>query len=147
MRWPAAWKTPESLNLLNDSRINRLLLDAGADLGLVAAQARQRGLAVTAAQPMGVKISKGEWPGVAIDSGGGATAGPTGVPWLNSNGWKIRLESALYPDMESWIDAPPKSARISPEAFAAAFTDAAAFDFGAADRFGDSGGHTQHGRR
>ena len=35
-------------------------------------------------------------------AGVGATAGPAGVAWLDSNGWRIRLESALHPDTESW---------------------------------------------
>src|ERR1035438_4051252 len=115
MRWPAAWKSAELLNLLKDTPINCLVLDTGADLAVVADQAKQRGLAVTAGQTMGVKITKGEWPGVAIDSGDGASAGPTGVPWLDSNSWKIRLENALHPDTECWIDAAPKPARAVPE--------------------------------
>ena len=127
MRWPAAWKSPDSLKLLAGTPINYLVLDTGADLGAVADKARQRGLAVGAGAPMGVRIAKGEWPGVAIDSGGGANAGPTGVPWLDSNDWKIRLENALHPGNECWIDAPPKVARVFPESFAMAFADSAAF--------------------
>jgi hypothetical protein len=127
MRWPTAWKAPELLKLLKDTPFNCLVMDSGADLGPVADQAKRQGLAVTAAQPMGVRITKGLWPGIAIDSGGGAAGGPTGVPWLDSNSWKIRLENALHPDTECWIDAAPKVARIFPESFAMAFTDAAAF--------------------
>lgn len=127
MRWPAAWKNPALLSLLNATPVNCLVLDAGADLGAVADAAKQKGLAVTAGAPMGATLSKGVWPGIAIDTGGGASAGPTGVPWLDSNGWKIRLERALHAESECWIDAAPKPARVSPEAYAMAYMDAAAF--------------------
>ena len=127
MRWPAAWKNPSLLSLLNGTPVNCLVIEAGADLGAVADAAKQKGLAVTAGAPMGARVSKGVWPGIAIDAGGGAAAGPTGVPWLDSNGWKIRLEKALHADSECWIEAAPKAARISPEAYATAYLDAAAF--------------------
>jgi len=129
MRWPAAWKSPEALSLLKDTPINCLVLERGADLGPVADQARRNGLTVTSGQPMGVNLSKGEWPGIQIGSGNGdaVAAGPTGVPWLDSNGWRVRLESALHPDAEIWIDAPPKESRVFADSFALAFTDSAAF--------------------
>ncbi len=128
MRWPAAWKSPDTLSLLKDTPINCLLMETGADLGPVADQARRSGLAVNSRQPMGVNVSTGEWPGIQIAArGGGVSAGPTGVPWLNTNGWRVRLETALHPDDEIWIDAPPKGPRLYPDSFAMAFTDAAAF--------------------
>ncbi|MGO9261518.1 MAG: hypothetical protein ACLQU1_35230 [Bryobacteraceae bacterium] len=128
MRWPAAWKSPESLSLLKDTPINCLLMESGADLGMVAEQAKRSGLAVSASQPMGVNLSKGEWPGIQMGArGGGVSAGPTGVPWLDSNGWRVRLETALHRDDAIWIDAPPKGSRLFPDSFAMAFTDSAAF--------------------
>ena len=128
MRWPPGWKNPEALSLLKESVFNCLLLEAGADLGPVAEQAKRNGLAVVSTQPMGVRVAKGEWPGIqmAARGGGGVSAGPTGVPWINSNGWKARLEATLHPGDEVWIDAPPKGARIFPESLAAAYLDTAA---------------------
>jgi hypothetical protein len=76
---------------------------------------------------MGATVSKGEWPGIqmAARGGGGVSAGPTGVPWLNSNGWRVRLQSALHPEDAIWIDAPPKGSRLFPDSFAMSFLDAA----------------------
>lgn len=129
MRWPPSWKNPETLTLLKDTPINCLLMDTGADLGAVADKAKRDGLGVVAAKPMGVRIAKGEWPGIQMASrdGGGVSAGPTGVPWLNSNGWRVRLQAALDPGDAVWIDAPPTGARTFPDSMAMAFLDAAAF--------------------
>ena len=42
-----------------------------------------------------VAIGGNVWPGVSLASGGGdASAGPTGVPWLDSNGWYIQMARA-----------------------------------------------------
>jgi len=128
MRWPAGWKDPAALSLLKDTPINCLLLESGSGLESVAAQARQSGLTVTSAAPEGVRIAKGEWPGIRMAGrGGGGGAGPTGVPWLDSNGWRVRLESALHPESAIWIDAPAKGPRLSPDSYAMAFYDSAAF--------------------
>ncbi|HTX33367.1 MAG TPA: hypothetical protein VME43_00035 [Bryobacteraceae bacterium] len=128
MRWPAAWKNPETLRLLQDTPINCLLVESGTDLGPLAGQAQRSGLAIASKPPMGVSLSKGEWPGIQMAArGSGVSAGPTGVPWLNSNGWRVRLENALHPDTEVWIDAPPKGPRLFPDSFAMAFLDAAAY--------------------
>jgi len=128
MRWPAAWKDPAALALLKGAPINCLLLEGGADLGAIATQAKKDGLTVNTDPPAGVRLTKGEFPGVRMGGrGSGASAGPTGVPWLDSNGWKVRLESALHPDAAVWIDAPPKGGRIFPESYGMAFCDSAAF--------------------
>jgi len=129
MRWPPAWKSPATLGLLKNTPINCLLMESGADLGPVAAQAKQDGLTVTADPPPGVHVGQGEWPGVRMGGrgGGAASAGPTGVPWLDSNGWRVRLESALHPEAAIWIDAPSKEPRTFPESYAMAFDDSAAF--------------------
>ena len=129
MRWPASWKDPATLRLLKDAPINCLLVASGSDLGPVADQAKRLGLAVAEHTPMGVALSTGEWPGIQMAAhGGGFSAGPTGVPWLNSNGWRVRLQAALHPDTGIWIDAPPpKDTRPFPDSFAMAFTDSAVF--------------------
>jgi hypothetical protein len=61
-----------------------------------------------AALPAGILAIKGEWAGVRMsESGDGASAGPTGVAWVNSNGWAIRLAAALHPSDAIWVLAPP----------------------------------------
>ena len=64
--------------------------------------------------------------GLPSISCGGASAGPTGVPWVDTNSWKIRLETARRPSANIWVDAPPKGARVSVGSYRTAIADAAA---------------------
>jgi hypothetical protein len=113
MRWPDSWTDPSFLDLLNGTAIDYLLTGKNGALEPVRARARQGGLHVADADavPSGVTIVKGEWPGVKMARGGGggaqAMGGPTGVPWVDSNGWLVRLEGALHPDTSVWVDARP----------------------------------------
>lgn len=107
MRWPDAWKDPTLLGLLKGTAIDCLLIGPGEDLGPVRVQAQRDGYELAA--PSGVSIAKGEWPGVRMGRGSGAGAGPTGVPWVNSNGWAVRLAMALHPESAVWVDAPPEA--------------------------------------
>jgi hypothetical protein len=131
MRWPGSWQAPSALALLKETPINTLLLEKGVDLGPVAARAREMGLNLVdpSAPPAGVNLVAGEWPGVQMPRPAGgeaaAGAGPTGVPWVDSNGWKIRLESALKPGRTVWVDARPKD-RVYPASYVLAFADSAA---------------------
>lgn len=131
MRWPGAWKTPSALSLLKGTAVNCLLVERSADLQAVVTQAKQAGLAVAeaASPPAGVRIVQGEWPGVQMSRSGGAdraSAGPTGAPWVDSNGWKVRLEAALHPGAAVWVDAVPKAPRVVAGAYQLAVADAAA---------------------
>src|SRR3954454_12398538 len=93
MRWPSAWADPATLDLLKGSGIDNLLLDDGAGFEAVRTRAGQAGLRIVnpAAPPDGVRVIKGEWPGVRSMRGGGGGAGPTGVAWVDSNGWAVQL--------------------------------------------------------
>jgi hypothetical protein len=104
--------------------------DKGTVPDSVAAQAKQKGLTIVdpAAPPAGVFIAKGEWPGVQASqpSSADASAGPTGNPWVDSNGWKVRLEAVRHPGARVWVDASPKG-RVFPDSYALAFADSAAY--------------------
>ena len=128
MRWPGSWKSPSAVGLLKGTPINWLLIDKDAGLAPVIEQAKQSGLQVAeiAAPPAGVTILPGEWPGVAMARGGASSAGPTGVPWVDTNSWKIRLEALRRPGDNIWVDAAPKSVRISASSYRTAIADAAA---------------------
>ena len=131
MRWPPAWQDPSTLNLLEDTTINCLLLPKGGDFGSIATQARRKGLMVAEATstPSGVARIDGEWPGVKLSESGIAdrvSAGPTGNPWIDSNGWKIRLYAALHPDTGIWVDAVPERWRRSSTSYLVAIADACA---------------------
>ncbi|HWR51268.1 MAG TPA: hypothetical protein VN428_09185 [Bryobacteraceae bacterium] len=49
--------------------------------------------------------SDGVWPGVQL--GQGEEAGPTGLPWIDSNGWWLRLARARAPEKVCWVAAEP----------------------------------------
>src|SRR3954453_24103723 len=101
MRWPAAWTHPAALALLRGTAINYLLIDPEPGLDSVRSEARKAGLQVADPGTLnaGISLVKGEWAGVRMSrgQGGGASAGPTGAAWVNSNGWAIRLAAALNP--------------------------------------------------
>ena len=130
MRWPGSWKSPNTIRLLKGTAINWLLVDKDAGLAPVIEEAKRAGLKVAemASPPAGVTIIPGEWPGVAMSRDGGeASAGPTGVPWVNTNSWKIRLEAARRPGGDIWVDAPPKGALLFASSYRTAIADAAAY--------------------
>jgi hypothetical protein len=126
MRWPGNWNA-SSLALLKDTPFNCLVADKGAVPESVAAQAKQNGIAIvdSAAPPAGVFIAAGVWPGVQVEETA-TTAGPTGNPWVDSNGWKVRLESMRHPSARVWIDAKPKR-QVFPDSYRTALADSAVY--------------------
>ncbi len=127
MRWPAAWHHPSALALLQDTRINCLLIDDPAKFKNVAHGANQRGIQVLTAPPGGISLVKGEWPGIALSRSGKegeADAGPTGEPWVDSNGWRVALELARHPATRVWVDAAPPEAGVPASAYLTAMADA-----------------------
>ncbi len=131
MRWPPEWKDPACLTLLKGTVINCLVVEKGVDLGTIVAQAQQDGFGIAEAgsPPSGVTVTDGEWPGVKLNASGAldrASAGPTGVPWIDSNGWKIRLTAVLHPGTDVWVDAAPVKPKIFPESYVVGVADAAA---------------------
>ncbi len=132
MRWPSAWTDPSLLSLLKGSAIDHLLIDKSPALDRVRTAALQQGLHVgeSNSAPAAIVTVKGEWPGLRISRGGGndASAGPTGLPWVNSNGWRVRLAAALNPQSAIWVDAPPKANEVlTPESYLTAIADTAAY--------------------
>ncbi len=126
MRWPDSWKDPAMLDLLKGTAVDSLLIGPGDELGPVRVRAQNDGYQLAA--PSGVTVIKGEWPGVKMARGRDAGAGPTGVPWVNSNGWAIRLAMALQPQTTVWVDAPPEAGNfIVPDSYLIAIADSAAY--------------------
>jgi hypothetical protein len=125
MRWPDTWTDPALLDLLKGTAIDCLLLGQGERLAAVRARAQRDEYAV--ATPSEVAGIKGEWPGVKVGRGGGG-AGPTGVPWVNSNGWAIRLAMAQNPERTVWVDAPPANGTfVTADSYLIAIADAATY--------------------
>ncbi len=120
MQWPAGWKDPARLEILRDTGLNCLVQESPASPEFAAAAARMgldllpatkvewkpiaeilhgQGQAVTA-------IANCAWPGVQRTEGG-AGSGPTGSPWVDSNGWQIRLARSRVPHKSVWVSYDP----------------------------------------
>lgn len=75
-----------------------------------------------------VAITDNVWPGVAQPAGSGdAAAGPTSLPWLDSNAWYVRLARART-GTPLWLvfDPPAKPAVVPPRSYSLAVCDAEA---------------------
>ncbi|MCL4401583.1 MAG: hypothetical protein M1436_02815 [Acidobacteria bacterium] len=98
----------------------------------VAGSARQLGITVLekGTRPANAVLIQGEWPGLRIaqERGDASAGGPTGAPWIDSNGWQVRLARVRNPGKAVWVAAePPKStAVLSPESHILAVADTAA---------------------
>ncbi len=118
------------LGLLQATPIRQLLIDPDAGVPGLAEQAQRAGITVVAPQalPPEVTLVKGPWPGIRLSAGGGdrAAAGPTGEPWVDSNGWRIRMARAQRPGAQFWVDAKPQPSRSSAADYVLAFADSAA---------------------
>src|SRR4051794_30721630 len=106
-RWPATWTDPAALSFVRGTAIDCLLIDSDARFDAIRAQAQRDGIRTT--PPDGAHTVKGEWAGVrrSRENGNASSAGPTGVAWVNSNGWAVRLAAALHPDSAIWVQAAP----------------------------------------
>ena len=71
------------------------------------------------------------WPGVGLETmhGDNAVAGPTGIPWVNSNAWFSLLARELAPGKTLWLDfdPPESSTALHPASYALAITDSRAY--------------------
>jgi hypothetical protein len=56
-----------------------------------------------------LSISGNRWPGVGLKTmrGDEAIAGPTGIPWMDSNGWLSLLANQLGKGKQCWLDVDP----------------------------------------
>ena len=132
MRWPGTWSDPATLNLLKDSGINCLLIGNDNHRQAIVARAQQAGLQALQPDslPSGISVVKGLWPGVKLTESGRvdqSSAGPTGDPWVDSNGWRVRLAAALHPENQVWVDAAPQAPRLRPESYSMAVADTAVY--------------------
>lgn len=150
LRWPGDWQDPSLVDLLRQTPINCLVVSGGErNLKPLMERARAAGLAVVAPESAGqagvpaipwterskvpwtaaapvVGIGDNVWPGIPARAGGGADAGPTGVPWVDSNGWFIQLARARAPSKTFWLacDPPPKAQFLRAASYLLAVADA-----------------------
>jgi hypothetical protein len=112
MRWPAEWRNLSALERLSNTCINCLLIEQPDPLRSIVEQAQRNNIRVIHAtsELPGITVIKGAWPGAKLSQSGNrdtASSGPTGLPWVDSNGWKVRLAAALNPESSIWIDVTP----------------------------------------
>src|SRR5271157_2070471 len=130
LRWPSAWVDPALLGLLEGTPFNCLAMEWNAALGPVAAKARAAGLGLLAigneaarsagagaglaAPPESLLLaSDSVWPGIAAQENGAELSGPTANPWIDSNGWLLRLAKARSPKRTVWLMfEPPAAPRV-----------------------------------
>jgi hypothetical protein len=116
VRWPAGWRDPGALELVKGTPFGCLLFSSIEGFQNIIERARQDGFTICdeKSPPARVEIAKGEWPGIRMARGhGDASSGPTGAPWVDSNGWLARLARAQKPECQVWLTAdPPKSTEI-----------------------------------
>ena len=126
LRWPSEWTHPSALDLVRNSPVNCVLIERNSPLN---SEMRKLGLATldASAPPPGISLIKGEWPGIRAGQGRNSAAGPTGIPWVDSNGWQIRLARAREPRKPVWIETEfPKEKRVfNTAAYLRAMADAA----------------------
>lgn len=145
MEWPDVWRDPALLKLLDNAPVNCLLLPKDAPPELRAAALARHLECPPAPQWRSWKeidwnaksgpvcIGDGVWPELAMkgnDAAQDSTAsGPTGAPWLDANGWLIRLARARAADRSVWIrsDAPENAQNLSVDNYLLAASEAAAF--------------------
>jgi hypothetical protein len=131
VRFPRA-AGPDWLSLVKDSPFNAVVVnDTTADKPLIDA-ARTQGLAVAVLEGQSFEpnllIRDAVWPRVASNAGG-SDAGPTGSPWIDSNGWRVQLARARAPSAGVWVLAePPEDAGVlRVEHYIVALADAAIY--------------------
>jgi hypothetical protein len=126
MEWPKSWAQPERLKMLEGTPINCLLLaepaapafrEAAARAGVEVIEPGGKQVAWAlwkeidwAKPPEPVAIKDGFWPQLARKKGDEADAGPTGAPWLDSNGWIIQLARSRAPGRTVWLKSDPPEA-------------------------------------
>lgn len=140
LRWPAAWVDPALLGLLEGTPFNCLVMEWDAALAPLAAKARAAGISLVAAgnesqrsaaanaglallptaeqsklpwksrEPV-LMVSDCVWPGIAHAGGGAEPSGPTSNPWIDSNGWFLRLARVRAPEKILWLMFDPPGPR------------------------------------
>jgi len=75
----------------------------------------------------GAQIPKrAQWPSLGMTGNGRADAGPTGAPWVNANGWLVRIARFLDPTKPVVLDTVP-SPSARPASHVLAVADAMAY--------------------
>ncbi|MCE5307716.1 MAG: hypothetical protein LLG20_08735 [Acidobacteriales bacterium] len=130
---PLLWQKPLDFALLRGTPFNCLVIDPASQppASTAVEAARQTGFhVISIADAPATVLSDCTWP--RVDAGGkdGAASGPTGLPWIETNGWRVRLARAKDATRPVWVrhgGLPEKTALpLTGAAYALAVADAAA---------------------
>src|ERR1700676_4666879 len=123
--WPATWHDSEKLELIRGTPFN-CAVDAPPD---ITEALRKNGFAVTSLNTAPVTLlNDPRWPQVQTGSNGSVNAGPTGNPWVDSNGFAIQAARTLAPDKPVWLaEDPPHNRVMKADDFSLAVCDAAVY--------------------
>jgi hypothetical protein len=140
--WPEdpAWQKPELLNLVQNTPFNALIgkqwspeLRTGAQsakIKLIDQDSLPRAplVRLTPQGDRAAVVAGSLWPHVRGFNEGGQ-AGPTGNPWVDSNGWLIRVAQAKSPGSAIWLThTPPKGRALTTADYVVAIADARTWD-------------------
>ena len=115
--WPAAWKA-EQVGLLHDTPFNALCFQGAPPQGVPEA-AKAAGLNVPEldwkawrgidwSKSNGIAaISDGFWPAYSYKGLADGSAGPTGEPWLDANGWLYLYARERAGERAVWVRSDP----------------------------------------
>ncbi len=128
--WP---DEPVSLDWLKGSPVNCLVTSGSLDA--LAKRASPLGIdvvAMDALEPRVTVLRNTKWPRVPAAKRGASTGvatGPTGAPWVDSNGWISSLTNARSSERPVWVmaDPPTDSGMLRSEAYMLAVADAAVY--------------------
>lgn len=129
-RWD--WLEPAAVPYLREAGITQLLV-AGNTPPEFRTACEQAGIRMVAGAPPGVQfIAEGSWPRlnpmVQMGRGGDkVTAGASGEPWIEANGWLILYQRARAAQPVLLAYDPPKEGRLRPGSLELAVAEAASF--------------------
>lgn len=111
-RWPAGWRKVSDADSERWAPFNCVV---GEDLEpAVAAALSKRGFTILSLKNApATTIADPRWPQVQTGPGGNVDAGPTGNPWIDSNGFAIQAARALTPDKPVWLTEDPPADRVA----------------------------------
>ncbi len=148
MRWPKDWRDPARLGLVQGTPVNCLVVDWAAeappdfaerarvagihllDMKDPAVASTGRAKAPWSSPPAVLALTDAVWPSSPLRrGGGGADSGPTGMPWVDANGWLIQLARTRAPGTAIWTAAEPpaQGGFVRSSSYVLAIADAEAY--------------------
>ncbi len=111
------------------ARVDAVALSAPEGAGLPVIAWAEKSKLPWHSDAAGFSVADAVWPSIPPKPGlDGAESGPTGAPWVDSNGWFIRLARTLAPGKPVWTSvAPPKASFTRTAQYVLAVADAYAY--------------------